>query len=164
MIAPIHLVYYAAAALILVLAQLNLGYIAVESVTPDLLVILTVFIALREGQLAGIVAGFLTGIFFDVVSSDITGTNALAKMMAGFAAGFFYDESAELAESVGSFRFLGVVALSAFVHNLIYYFFYVLPTDLSFVGFFVETGIAATLYTTVIAVVVMLAAARKKKW
>ncbi len=164
MIAPLSLVYYAAAALILTLVQLNLGYIAVESVTPDLLVILTVFIALREGQFTGLIAGFLVGLLFDIISSGITGTNALSKMMAGFVAGFFYDENLDLAEAVGTVRFLGIVALATFVHNLIFYFFYVRDTSLSFVRFFLESGIASTLYTTVIAVVVMLATARKKAW
>jgi rod shape-determining protein MreD len=164
MIQPIRLVWYSAAALILMLVQLNLGYVSVESVTPDLLLILVVFIALREGQFSGLIAGFIIGLFFDVVSSDITGTNALAKMLAGFTAGFFFDEQLGLAESVGRFRFLGILALSTFVHNLIYYFFYVRPTDLNFAGFFLKSGIAATLYTTVVGVLIMLAAARKKTW
>jgi rod shape-determining protein MreD len=164
MIAPLSLVYYAAAGLVLILVQLNLGYIAVESVTPDLLVILTVFITLREGQLAGEIAGFLLGLMFDLISSDITGTNALSKMLAGFVAGFFYDPELDLTESIGSFRFLGVMAVAALVHNIVYYFFYVQPTDLNFGGFFLRSGIAATFYTTVVAVLVMLASARKQRW
>ena len=59
---------------------------------------------------------------------------------------------------------LGIVALSALIHNAIYYFFYIQPTDLSFTGFFLRSGVAATLYTTVIAVIVMLVAARKQRW
>src|SRR5688500_1092917 len=164
MISPLSLVYYAATGLVLILVQLNLGYIAVESVTPDLLVILVVFIAIREGQLTGIIAGFLLGLMFDLISSDITGTNALSKMLAGFVAGFFYDQELDLTESVGSFRFLAVVAVSALVHNIVYYFFYVQPTDLNFGGFFLRSGIAATFYTTVVAVSVMLASARKQRW
>jgi rod shape-determining protein MreD len=136
----------------------------VESVTPDLLVILTVFIALREGQFTGEIAGFILGLSFDLISSDIIGTNALSKMLAGFVAGYFYNEQLSLQESIGSFRFLGVVALSALAHNVVYYFFYVQPTDLSFASFFLRNGIAASLYTTVISVLVMLVAARKKSW
>lgn len=164
MIAYMNLLWYAITGLILLLVQLNLGYIAVESVTPDLLVILTVFIALREGQFTGEIAGFILGLSFDLISSDIIGTNALSKMLAGFVAGYFYNEQLGLQESIGSFRFLGVVALSALAHNVVYYFFYVQPTDLSFASFFLRNGIAASLYTTVISVLVMLVAARKKGW
>ncbi|MBS1914109.1 MAG: rod shape-determining protein MreD [Bacteroidetes bacterium] len=156
--------WYAIAGLILLLVQLNLGYIAVESITPDLLVILTVFIAIREGQFAGEIAGFVLGLFFDIISSDIIGTNALSKMLAGFVAGYFFTEGAALSESVGKFKFLGVMGLAALVHNIVYYFFYVQPTNLSFISFFVSHGIAASLYTTVVSVIVMLVAARKQRW
>ncbi|MDB5033054.1 MAG: hypothetical protein JWQ98_295 [Chlorobi bacterium] len=164
MIAYMNLLWYAIAALILLLVQLNLGYIAVENITPDLLVILTVFIAIREGQFTGLVAGFLIGLSFDLISSDIVGTNALSKMLAGFIAGYFFDEKRNIQDSVGNFRFLGIVVISALVHNIIYYFFYVQPTDLSFARFFLRSGIAAALYTAVIATLVMLVSARKQRW
>lgn len=156
--------WYAIAGLILLLVQLNLGYIAVESVTPDLLVVLTVFVAVREGQFAGEIAGFILGLLFDLISSDIVGTNALSKMLAGFVAGYFFNEQLGISESIGRFRFLGIVAMAALVHNIVYFFFYVQPTDLSFINFFLRHGIAASLYTTVVAVIVMLVAARKQRW
>ncbi len=156
--------WYAIAGLILLLMQLNLGYIAVENVTPDLLVVLTVFIAIREGQFTGMLAGFLLGLIFDLISSDIIGTNALSKMLAGFIAGYFFNEQLSVQDSIGNFRFLGIVAIAALAHNIVYFFFYVQPTDLSFVSFFLRSGIAASLYTTVIAALVMLVGARKQRW
>jgi rod shape-determining protein MreD len=164
MIPLITLMRYAAVALLLLLVQLHLGYIAVESVTPDLLVIFAVFIALREGQFVGQIAGFVVGLLFDIISSDIMGTNALSKMLAAFVAGYFFDEQLTLHEAVGSFRFLGIIILSSVIHNIVYYFFYVQPTDLSFWSFFGRNGIASALYTTVVAAFVMLVAARKKSW
>lgn len=164
MISLVTLMRYAAIALLLCLVQLNLGLVSVENVTPDLLVIFVVFIALRDGQFTGLIAGFVAGLLFDVISSDIMGTNALSKMMAAFVAGYFFDEQLTVHDAIGSFRFLGVVALAAVVHNVIYYFFYVQPTELSFWSFFGRNGIASALYTTVVAAFVMLVAARKKSW
>lgn len=164
MMSLVSLFRYAAVGLLLVLIQLNLGYIAVESVTPDLLVIYAIFIALREGQFTGEIAGFAIGLLFDIISSDILGTNALSTMLAAFVAGFFFDESLTTPEAIGTPRFLGVVGLASIVHNLVYFFFYVQPTDLSFSIFFLRNGIASALYTAVIAVFVMLIAARKKSW
>lgn len=164
MIPLVTLMRYGAVALLLVLVQLNLDVIAVDEVTPDLLVIFAVFIALREGQFVGEIAGFIVGLLFDFISSDVMGTNALSKMLAAFVAGYFFNEQLSMNEAIGTFRFLGIVALSAVVHNIVYFFFYVQPHDLSFWSFFGRAGIASALYTTVIAAFVMLVAARKKTW
>jgi rod shape-determining protein MreD len=164
MIPSTRLIWYAIAALFLLLAQLNLGFIAVENVVPDLLVIFVVYVSLVEGQFAGIIAGFVIGLSYDWISSDIVGTNALSKLIAGFVAGMFFDESLPVQGAIGGFRFLGITAGATFVHNIIYYFFYVQPADLSFWNFFIRGGLAGVLYTTVIASLVMLVAARKKEW
>ncbi|MGE3802985.1 MAG: rod shape-determining protein MreD, partial [Candidatus Kapaibacterium sp.] len=103
MISSNRLIWYAIAALFLLLAQLNLGFISVENVVPDLLVIYVVVVALLEGQFTGIIAGFLVGVAYDWISSDIDGTNALSKLFAGFIAGFFYDEGLEVQGSIGTF-------------------------------------------------------------
>lgn len=164
MISSTRLIWYAITALFLLLAQLNLGFIAVENVVPDLLVIYVVVVALLEGQFTAIVAGFFVGLAYDWISSDIVGTNALGKLIVGFVAGFFHEETLGVQGAIGTVRFLGVLALSAFIHNIVYYFFYVQPADLSFWYFFLRGGVAGVLYTTVIAAIVMLVAARKKEW
>lgn len=157
-------IWYAIASLILLLLQLNAGLIAVENVVPELLVILIVIVALLEDQFVAILLGFAVGFAYDFVSSDVIGWNALAKMFVGFAAGFFYEESTDVAGSIGTPRFLAIVAGTTLLHNLVYYFFYVQPADLSFARIFLRAGLAGMLYTTVVAVVVMLVAARKKAW
>ena len=164
MISSTRLIWYAIAALFLLLAQLNLGFIAVENVVPDLLVIFVIVLALLEGQFTAIIGGFIVGLTYDWISSDIVGTNALAKMIAGLVAGFFHEEGLEIHGSIGNFRFLGVLAFATFLHNVVYYFFYVQPADLSFWSFLFRGGIAGVLYTTVVAALVMLVAARKKEW
>ena len=165
MISSTRLIWYAIAALFLILAQLNLGFIAVENVVPDLLVIFVVVLALLEGQFTAIVGGFILGLAYDWIGgNEIVGTNALGKMLAGFIAGFYYEEGVEIHGSIGNFRFLAVLAFATFVHNVVYYFFYVQPADLSFWTFLFRGGIAGVLYTTVVAALVMLVAARKKEW
>ncbi len=164
MITSTRAIWYAITGLFLLLLQLNAGFIAVENVVPDVIVIFIVVLALLEGQFTAIIAGFTMGLLFDFVSSDVPGSNALAKLVVGFIAGFFYDEGLPLSGSIGTFRFLGIVALTIFIHNVIYFFFYVQPADLSFTSIFLRGGLAGTLYTTVIAAVVMLVAARKKTW
>ncbi|RPI65731.1 MAG: rod shape-determining protein MreD [Ignavibacteriae bacterium] len=160
----LRMITYAVTAMLLsVVHVVFLRFIAVTSVTPDLLLILVVWIALIEGQFTGMLAGFLCGILFDVVSADVIGTNALAKTIAGFTAGYFFRDGFGAA-IIGSYRFLLIVALAGFIHNLLYFFFYIQPMQVSFYSFFLTYGVATTLYTTVAAVFPMLFVNRKKDW
>jgi len=161
---PLRAIAYAVAAMLLsVIHVVFLRFISVSSVTPDLLLILTVWIALYEGQFYGMVAGFACGILFDVVSADVIGTNALSKTIAGFVAGYFYREGTA-AQTIGSYRFLLIIGVAAFVHNLLYFFFYIQPMQVSFGTFFLKYGVATTLYTTVAGVFPMLFLNRKRDW
>ena len=149
-------VIYAIIALIVtVFSVVFLQLISVGGVGPDLLLILCVWVALSEGQYAGMLFGFGVGLIYDITSPDVLGSNALAKTGASFVAGYFYSEL-RLSKNLSSVRFLSIIVLCAFVHNLIYFFLYIQPTEISFVSFFVKNGVASTLYTTVLAIAPML--------
>jgi rod shape-determining protein MreD len=153
--------YGVIALLLSVVHVVFLRFMQVSSVTPDLLLIFTVFIAIYEGQFTGMIAGFLCGLLFDAISTDVIGTNALAKTFAGFVAGYFYRENQGI-QIVGSLNFLLIVALSGFIHNLVYSFFFIKPMQVSFWVFFLQYGLAATLYTTVTALFLMLFVNRRR--
>lgn len=148
-------VYAIVALLLVVFSVLWLKLIAIGGVTPDLLLILCVWVAISEGQYAGMLFAFAVGMIFDITSADVLGSNGLAKTVAAFVAGYFYIE-AKSDRTLGSARFLAIVTISAIIHNLLYYFLYIRPSEISFWGFFLKYGLAATLYTTVIAVIPML--------
>ena len=82
--------------------------------------------------------------------------------MAGFIAGYFHRPGFSK-ETIGSARFLMIVTVAGFVHNLIYNFFFLRPMQVSFLMFFVQYGVASTLYSTVAAIFPMLYVARKKE-
>jgi rod shape-determining protein MreD len=152
-------IYGIIALLLSVVHVVFLNLVSVGGITPDLLIILVVWIAIREGQFIGILAGFGCGLLFDIVSLDVLGTNALAKTFAGFAAGYFFKEkNNEL--TLGSLKFIFAVIICAFIHNIIYFFFYLRPTEINFSGFFFRYGVASTLYTTVAALFPMLVKSR----
>lgn len=153
--------YGVVALLLSVIHVVFLRFLQVSSVTPDLLLVFTVWIALVEGQFTGMIAGFLCGLLFDVVSADVIGTNALAKTVAGFIAGYFYRENFAF-QTIGSMKFVAIVLLSAFAHNMIYTFFFIKPMQVAFIQFFLQYGLAATLYTTVAAVFPVLYSARRR--
>lgn len=153
---------YAVVAMILsVFHVVFLRFVAVGSITPDLLLILVVWVAMTEGQFMGTVAGFACGLLFDSVSGDVIGTNALAKTIAGFIAGYFFKSGYGIS-IVGSYRFLLIVSLVGLIHNLIYFTFYVRPMQVGFFDFVITYGVATTLYTTVVAVFPMLYVNRRQ--
>lgn len=149
-------IVYAVLAIILSLVQFALlNFVEVQGITPDLLLILCAWISIREGRFAGTVAGFLIGLTLDIVSFELVGINAFTKTIAGFVAGSFYKEGKELMILHG-LKFLLIVFISSFIHNLIYFFFYIKLSNLTFLSFFLKFGVAFSFYTTVFAVIPML--------
>lgn len=153
---PVRYIYYAVIALILsIIDMLFIDIIQIEGITPDLLLILCIWIALAEGQFVALFAAFGIGLVYDLISADVVGTNALAKVSAAFVAGFFHKER-NLKQNLNSIRFVLVVLLAAFVHNIIYYFFYIKAGEMQFFSFFLRYGIAASFYTTIISIIAIL--------
>jgi rod shape-determining protein MreD len=90
--------------------------IAISNVTPDLLMIMLFFIAVKYGSLAGIYVGFLIGLGQDVYSPEMIGQNALVKAVAGCIAGFFNEKMIRLTFVM---RY-GVFILFFLVHDALY--------------------------------------------
>lgn len=149
-------IIYALLAILLSLIQFSLlNFVVVQGITPDLLLILCVWIAIREGRFTGTIAGFLIGLILDIISFDLIGINAFTKTIAGFIAGSFFEEGKEQLILHG-LKFLLIVFISSFVHNLIYFFFYIKLSDITFLSFFLKYGVAFSFYTTVFSVIPML--------
>jgi rod shape-determining protein MreD len=135
-------------------------WIGIAGVTPDLLLILVVWITLSTGQLPGTIAGFLVGLLMDGLTGDVLGTNALSKTAAAFVAGYFYNEN-KVALTLGHYPALLITLLCAVIHNVIYYFFHVRYAEMTMNTFITKYGVASALYTTVLAIVPMLITARR---
>jgi rod shape-determining protein MreD len=61
--------------------------LSVGGVTPDLPLIVTVFLALRRGPEVGCLAGFVAGFLQDMAGGGLIGVQALTKALAGFGMG-----------------------------------------------------------------------------
>lgn len=147
--------YIIAAVTFSIIHVVLLDLISINGLMPNLLLILCVWISISEGQLIGIIAGFAIGLFFDYVSGDLIGTNALTKMIAAFIAGYFYREG-KVRQTMASYRFLLAVFLASIGHNLIYYFLYIKSTEIDYISFFIKYGLAESVYTTVVSLIGML--------
>ncbi len=98
---------YVLLSLVTLLVQITLlRYIAINTITPDLLLLLIIYIALREGQIAGLLFGFAVGFTEDLCTSSVLGLSALSKVLVGYIAGLFYGVKSGL-----DIRFLGIILL-----------------------------------------------------
>ncbi|MCX7929229.1 MAG: rod shape-determining protein MreD [Chlorobi bacterium] len=155
---------YAVLALLTILVStVASNLLSVGGITPDLLLLVVVAVALTKGQFAAIIFGFASGLIFDLISTDVVGSNALVKMLAGYVAGFFWREGSTVSESIGSLRYVTVTLLCAFVHNAVYYLLYTRPADIPFVEFYLKNGVAAALYTTALALLPYFYASRRRE-
>jgi cell shape-determining protein MreD len=151
---------YGALLLLLCLAQIiGMPLIAVAGVSPDIVLLGVVVIALRSGQLHATVAGFLAGLFIDCSIGEVMGLSALAMTIAGFAAGtIFQPDNTERAYR--SPRFIGATALAALVHQAVFVFGYVRSVDSDLPLLLLRHGAGMAAYTTICAVVFVLIASR----
>ena len=103
------LIIYPIITLLLCLIQTSfVPFIEIGGVSPNLLIILAVWIALNEGQFIALFAGFLIGIIYDLFNLDLIGTNALSLLVASFISGFFYREGKNLL-IIRSFKFFFII-------------------------------------------------------
>ena len=75
---------------VVLLQTTALGIVAVRGVTPDLLLILLVFLALRRGSMSGQIAGFAGGLLEDLVSLAPFGFHALVRTLVGYSSGMLH--------------------------------------------------------------------------
>ena len=145
-------ILYSILSLVLLLLHfLIVPYIQLARVTPDLLLIFVIFLSVREGQVAGTVAGFALGLLLDLVGGEtsVLGLSALAKSVSGFVAGYFYSEGRSV-PILGSYRFLLIVGGGSLLHNLIYFTVYLQGTAVGFADAVFLHAIPGALYCMVI--------------
>lgn len=136
-------------------------FLSVAHVVPDILIIWIAYVAIREGQIAATVAGFLIGLASDLmVRQDMLGLDALAKCAGGFAAGYFYNEN-KIETMLGGSQFLVVVGLASVVRNLLYFIILLQGSGLGIVEALLYHGIPATAYTLAVSLLPMFIFGRK---
>lgn len=148
---------------LLVLLQTTvIRYLTIEGITPDIVLLWIVYIAIREGQTPAIVAGFVLGLLVDLLSGNdgMMGLSALSKTTVGFAAGFLYDETRTM-QSLGSYRFPLLILGISLLHNIIYFVIILRGSSYGWPAPLVQYGFPTSVYTAALALLPMFAFARK---
>jgi rod shape-determining protein MreD len=144
-----------------VLQSTFVRFIAIENITPDLLVIWIVYLALRYGQIHATAAGFLLGLIMDIISGSFLGLSALSKTVCGFASGYFYDES-KAAQILATYRFAVMVFFASLIHNLIYFTIVAQGSELPLWRTLVLFGLTTSLYTSAVSLLPIFGFSRVK--
>jgi rod shape-determining protein MreD len=144
---------------LIVIQSTFVQFIAIENVTPDILVIWIVFLALRYGQIHATVAGFVLGLIMDITSGSFLGLASLSKTVCGFVAGYFYDET-RTAEILATYRFALLVFFVSLIHNLIYFTIFVQGSELPFWRTLVLFGLTTSVYTSALSFLPIFAHSR----
>jgi len=156
-----HYTRSALAVLALLLLQTTfVPFLSIGGFLPDPLLLWVVYVAIRRGQMEATITGFLVGLLQDAVSMQFFGLGALTKTIAGFVAGYFFnDNSTE--QTLGSYRFLTILFLSSFVHNIVYYGIFLQGIQDSVFSTMIEFSLVTSLYTVVVGVFPMFTFVRK---
>lgn len=124
--------------------------LAVASVAPNLLLILTVTFGFMRGKRNGIWIGFFCGLCIDLLYSGTVGLNALIYMYIGYLNGFlykvFYDEDIKVP--------VILIGVSDFAYSIIVYVMqFLMRVRLDFMDYLQHIIIPEVVYTVVISII-----------
>lgn len=95
-----------------------LNYIELLNVKPNILLVSVILLALYKGSRAGLEAGIIAGLLYDVSSTGTFGVSTLSFMLCGYAVGLLgrnvYEENLVLRSLI--------VFIFSLANGLIYYF------------------------------------------
>lgn len=127
------------------------GFHSVHSITPNLLLILTMSFGLMRGRREGMLIGFFSGFLMDIFFLNVLGPYMLIYMIIGYVNGFFHKNY--MIEDV--MLPLIVIIMDELVFNFtIYVFFFLLRNHLNIKEYFFNIMLPETLCTTLLTIIV----------
>jgi len=140
---------------LLIIQTTLIPLISINGIVPDLLLILLVFYAVKEGQMYGTILGFVFGFFFDLITGSLLGSSMLSKTLSGFIAGYFYNENKQDLY-FKSYVFALIVLLCGIIDAIVYSFFSTVEFSTNILLLFFEQGLMPGLYSAVVSVFIII--------
>ncbi len=140
-------IYYAIATLLICVLQLSFSFlISINGITPDLLILLVIWITLYDGKVIGLSSAFIIGLLYDYLSMNVLGVNALTKTLTAYVTSFFYKEN-EFWNVIKTNKIFIIVIISAFIHNIVFYLLMINLTRTDIWSIYFKYVVGATAYT-----------------
>lgn len=148
---------YVLAFIVLIVIQVSFMWLLAVSkynITPDLVIILVIYLGYSRGHIPGMISGFLSGLTLDLLSGSFIGLSALTYCMAGFISGYFNRQPGD--ESSKKVSVIGIIFMCTLVAYTIFFAVYFQGSSISFADIFLKYVITTTIYTTVFGLIFSL--------
>lgn len=137
--------------------------LSINTVIPDLILILLVYYSITQGQIYGSVLGFIYGLLFDIITGSLIGSTMIAKTIAGFTAGYFSSEN-KRDQYLIPYNFALIVLLCAVIDSTINAFFSSIEFNSNIFLLFFEHSLLPAIYSAAIALMIMIFYPRRKNF
>ena len=140
--------------LLAILIESNLSrFYIVGGHTPDLFIILVIYISLNEGKIKGTISGFTVGLIQDlIISVGFLGLSAFTKSLSGFIMGYF-------TESRRSRKFPGIlvpIGIGISINTVFVNIFRSAGSSEGLLSFIATKGIPSSIYTFILAFIIFI--------
>ncbi|MCX7908162.1 MAG: rod shape-determining protein MreD [Ignavibacteria bacterium] len=143
----LKIIYYAIVTLLICVLQLSFSFlISIDGITPDLVILLVIWITLYDGKIVGLTSAFFIGLLYDYLSMNVLGINALTKTLVAYFTGFFFKEN-EFWNIIKNNKIFIIIFFAIFFHNAIYYLLMMNLTEASLWSMYFKYLIGCTAYT-----------------
>lgn len=125
--------------------------LALASISPNLLLIITSSLGFMRGEREGLFIGFFSGLLIDIFFGSLFGFYALLYMFLGYGSGMFhrvfYDEDIKMP--------MVWIALSELVYGLsVYFLMFLMRSKFEFLYYFTHIILPELIYTVAVTILV----------
>jgi rod shape-determining protein MreD len=132
--------------------------ISTYNISPDFVIIILIYISVKEGKLIGVTFGFFAGLLIDILGGTFIGLQALSYTIACFVAGFFKKEDEKFLKKQ---YFLLTVFTVSLVSNFVFYSIYFQGTDIKYPVVLMRYVLTSSVYTMTVSLIYLLLPRRK---
>ena len=123
--------------------------LAIGSITPNLMIVVTAAFGFMRGRKEGLFVGFFCGILMDLFFGNVLGFYALVYMYIGFINGFFRTKFFPDRIKLPIF----LIAASDMIYNLVIYFvMFLFRGRFAFGYYFLHTIVPGLVYTMIVSI------------
>lgn len=145
-----YIIYFFITIAVLLIQTTIISLISIKGVEPDLLLILLIFISLRETRARAITIGFLIGLLHDLFATSLLGLSALTKSWIGFIAVSFAKR-----RTVDNYQpILVIFIVTSLVQGMLFSLVAAVGADVELFHDFFRYQLPTVLYTTIIGLLV----------